>query len=180
MESKEAKIKTVPDNYTSVTPWIISSSTEKMIAFLQAVFDAEEVPNSKIKTEEGVVIHAVVRVGNAMVTLFDSRKNWPHTPTFLTIYVDDIEQAYQKALECGATSVTDITLLWFGEKVCRVMDPFGNLLWINQRVEDFDFTNLEQVGQRASSPEAIAGIAYIQRSLDEALKTQNRFFESKT
>jgi len=179
MQTTEPKIKTVPDHYTAVTPWIISPSTEKVIAFLKAVFDAEEVPNSKIKNDDGIIIHAVVKLGNAMITLFDSRKGWGPTPTFLNIYVDDIEKAYRKALELGATSVTDITLLWFGEKVCRVMDPFGNLLWINQRVEEFDFTNLEQVGKRASSSEAVEGVAYIQKSLDEAMKTQKRFFETK-
>lgn len=76
------KIKKVPENYTSVTPWIISSSSEKLIEFLKAVFEAEEIPNSKIKNEEGVVIHVVVKIGDAMVMLFDSREGWEPTPSF--------------------------------------------------------------------------------------------------
>jgi PhnB protein len=173
------KIKTAPDQYTSVTPWIIARSTNKMIDFLKAVFDAQEIPNSKIEREDGVVIHVVVKIGNAMVMLFDTREGWGPTPTFLNIYVEDVEQAYRKALEHGATSVTDITTLWFGEKVCRIMDPFGNLLWINQRIEEFDFTDMEQVGQRASTPDAIKGITYIQQSLDESLRKQRDFFKGK-
>jgi PhnB protein len=171
-----SKIKTAPDGYTSITPWIISPSTDKMIDFLVTVFDAEEIPNSKIRREDGVVIHAVVRIGNAMVMLFDSRAGWPPTPSFLNLYVEDVENAHQKALELGATSVTDITPLWFGEKVCRILDPFGNLFWICQRIEEFDFTDLEKVGKRASAPEAVEGIAYIQKSLDEAFKSQKAFF----
>jgi len=58
------------------------------------------------------------------------------------------------------------------------LDPFGNLWWINQRIEDIDYTKPEEIGQRASTPEAINGILYIQRSLDEALKAQKRFFEN--
>ena len=112
-----------------------------------------------------------------MLVLFDSRTGWGPTPTFLNIYVEDIEKAYQKALELGAMSVTEITSLWFGEKVCRILDPFGNLLWINQRIEDVDLTDIDQVRQRSSTPDAIEGIAYIQQSLDEALKRQKRFFE---
>lgn len=180
MQNNNAKkVKTVPDQYTSVTPWIISPSTEKMIEFLKSVFNAQEIPNSRIKNEDGLIIHAVVKLNDAMITLFDSRSGWGPTPTFLNIYVEDIEEAYSKALEQGATSVTDITLLWFGEKVCRVLDPFGNLLWINQRVEEFDFTDLEKVGKRASSPEAVKGISYIQMTLDEALKKQKQLFESR-
>ncbi|MDJ1481133.1 VOC family protein [Cytophagaceae bacterium YF14B1] len=176
-DNKTHTVKTVPDGYTAVTPWIISPSTEKMIHFLTVVFDAEEVPNSRITDEEGVIIHAVVKVGNTMVMLFDARDGWGPTPTFLNLYVEDIEIAYQKALALGATSVTNITTLWFGEKVCRIIDPLGNLLWINQRIEEVDFTNPEEVKKRASSPEAIAGIAYIQKSLDEAIRKQKRLLQ---
>lgn len=172
------KIKIVPDNYTSVTPWIISPSSANLIEFLKAAFEAEEIPNSRIINEEGVIIHVVVKIGNAMVMLFDSRKDWAPTPVFLNLYVADIEKVYQKTLELGATSVTDITTLYFGEKVCRILDPFGNLWWINQRIEEIDFTKPEEIGRRASTPEAIKGIAYIQKSLDEALKAQKRFFEN--
>jgi PhnB protein len=151
MQTKKAKkiIPTAPDQYTAVTPWIISPSTDQMIEFLKTVFKAEEIPNSRIIAEDGVIIHAVVKLGDAMITLFDSRKGWGPTPTFLNIYVTDIEETLKRALERGATCVTDITLLWFGEKVCRILDPFGNLLWIVQRIEEVDFTNLEQVGKRA-------------------------------
>jgi uncharacterized glyoxalase superfamily protein PhnB len=173
------KIQTVPDNYTSVTPWIISPSTENLIAFLKAAFEAQEIPNSRIKNEDGVIIHAVVKIGNAMVMLFDARKGWAPTPSFLNLYVEDVERAYQKALQLGAISVTNITTLWFGQKVCRILDPFGNLWWINQRVEEIDFTIPEEIKERASTPEAIKGIAYIQKSLDDALKTQKNFFENK-
>jgi uncharacterized glyoxalase superfamily protein PhnB len=172
-------IKTVPENYTSVTPWIISPSSAKTIEFLKAAFDAEEVPNSRITNEDGVIIHVVVKIGDAMVMLFDSREGWAPTPAFLNLYVEDIEKAYQKSIALGATSVTTITLLYFGEKVCRILDPFGNLWWINQRVEEIDFTKPEEIGLRASAPEAVRAIGYIQTSLDEALKAQKRFFENK-
>jgi uncharacterized glyoxalase superfamily protein PhnB len=173
------KIKTAPEHYTSVTPWIISQSSSALIDFLKAAFDAEEVANSRITNKDSVIIHVVVRIGNAMVMLFDARDGWAPTPSFLNLYVEDVETVYQKAMRLGATSVTDITTLYFGEKVCRVLDPFGNLWWINQRIEEIDFTKPEEIGQRASTPEALKGIAYIQTSLDEAMKTQKSFFEKQ-
>ncbi|WP_343671195.1 VOC family protein [Chitinophaga sp.] len=181
MYNKEAeKIKIVPENYSAVTPWVISPSTEKLIEFLKEAFDAEEIPNSIIKNEEGSVIHAVIKIGDAILLLFDAREGWAPTPVFLNLYVEDIDKSYQRALASGATSVTDITTLWFGEKVCRVLDPFGNLWWINQRIEEVDFTNPEEVQKRASTPEAIAKIGYIQQSLDEAVKIQQHFLKIKT
>ena len=174
-----SKIKKVPENYTSVTPWIISKSSEKLIEFLKAAFEAKEIPKSKIKNEQGVIIHVVVKIGDAMVMLFDSKEGWNPTPSFLNLYVEDVEKAYQKALQLGATSVTDITSLWFGEKVCRILDPFGNLWWINERIEEVDLTNLEEVKKRSTTPEAVKDIEYIQKSLDEAMKRQKDFFKNK-
>ncbi|OKS88625.1 VOC family protein [Mucilaginibacter polytrichastri] len=177
MEAK--KLNTVPEHYTTVTPWIISPSSAKLIEFLKVAFAAEEIPHSRITNEEGAIIHVVVKIGDALIMLFDSREGWPPTPSFLNLYVEDVEAVYQKSIKLGAKSVTDITALWFGEKVCRIIDPFGNLWWINQRIEEIDFTKPEEIGRIASTPEAVQGIAYIQKSLDEALKTLKRFFENR-
>jgi uncharacterized glyoxalase superfamily protein PhnB len=177
-DQQAPKINPVPNQYTSVTPWIISPSSGSLIAFLEAAFAAEEVSNSRITNEAGVVIHVVVKIGDALVMLFDARAGWAPTPSFLNLYVADIESTYQNVLQLGGTSVTDITELWFGEKVCRILDPFGNLWWINQRVEEVDFTD-PAISQRASTADALAGIEYIQQSLNEAMLVQKRFFASK-
>ena len=180
MENKAlSKIKKVPENYTSVTPWIISTSSERLIEFLEAAFGAKEIPKSKIKNEQGVIIYVVITIGNANVMLFDSREGWSPTPSFLNLYVEDIEKAQQKALLLGATSVTDITTLWFGEKVCRILDPFGNLWWINERIEEVDLTDQEEVKKISTTSEAVKGIKYIQKSLGEAMKSQKNFFEKQ-
>ena len=166
-------IKIVPDSFTSVTPWIVSSSTSKMIEFLTIAFEAEEVPHSRITNEEGVVIHAIVKIGTAMVMLFDSRQGWSPTPSLLNMYVEDVEKVYRASLKLGATSVTDITTMYFGEKICRILDPFGNIWWLNQRIEEI---GTAEIKRRAATPEAAKGIAYIQKSLDEALRAQKAFF----
>lgn len=165
-------IEMVPAGYTTVTPWIISRSTEKMIAFLEAVFNAVEIPNSKITDGNGAVIHVVVKIGDALIMLFDAKEGWGPTPAYLNFYVSDVEKAHSIALERGAVSVTDITTLWFGERVCRILDPFGNLFWINERVEELDFTD-PQVSKKAATSEAVSGIQYIQQSLDLAMQMQN-------
>ena len=173
----DEKIKFIPNGYIAVTPWIISPSSANLIDFLKIAFEAEEVPNSRITNEDGIIIHAVVKISDAFLMLFDSRDGWPPTPGFLNLYVKNVEQTFKSAISLGATAVTGITELWFGEKVCRILDPFGNLWWINQRVSEVDFTDPESL-KMASTQEARDGIAYIQRSLDEAMKAQKFFFEN--
>jgi uncharacterized glyoxalase superfamily protein PhnB len=40
--------------------------------------------------------------------------------------VPDAAIAYQRALAAGATPVTEVTALFFGDRVGRVRDPLGN------------------------------------------------------
>jgi len=89
------------------------------------------------------------------------------------MYVEDVEKVYLASLKLGATSVTDIATMYFGENVCRTLDPFGNIWWLNQRIEEIEPAEIKR---RAATPEAAKGIGYIQKSLDEALRAQEAFF----
>lgn len=48
-------------------------------------------------------MHAEVRIDDTVVMLADSAEGWPSTPAFVHVYVPDVEAAYQRALEAGAT-----------------------------------------------------------------------------
>ncbi|WP_328613665.1 VOC family protein [Amycolatopsis sp. NBC_00355] len=150
-------VNPVPDGYTTVTPWIIGRDTAGLLDFLKRAFDAEEI--ARVVGEDGKIGHAEVRVGNAVVMAFDSRDDWPATPAYLRLYVPDSEQTQRKALAAGATEVTRQTELFFGDRVGRVRDPFGNLWWIQTRLEDLDEPELVR---RAQLPEYIAAMNYVQ------------------
>jgi PhnB protein len=92
---------------------------------------------------------------------------WPDTPGFLRLYVPDGDAVYQRALAAGATSVTALTDLYFGDRVGRVRDPLGNLWWIQQHVEDVDPA---EMARRPQDPAAIEALRYVEASLAEALR----------
>ena len=89
---------------------------------------------------------------------FDARDGWPEIPCCLRLYVPDGDTVYQHALAAGATSVTAMTTLAFGDRVGRVRDPFGNLWWIQTRVEQLD---PEEMARRASDPQYQAAMRYL-------------------
>ena len=149
-------VKAIPEGYTSITPWIIGKDTDGLMDFLTRAFDAEEV--SRLADENGVIGHAEMRIGNAMVMMFDARPDWPATPAFLRLYVEDAEAVHRQAVEAGATSVTEVTHLFFGDKVGRVRDPFGNLYWIQTRIED---VTEEEMVDRLSDPEFTKAMDYV-------------------
>lgn len=150
-------VQPVPQGYTTVTPWIISRDTVGLIAFLKSAFDAEEL--ACLTGADGTVEHAEVRIGDSVVMMFDARPEWPPTPGFLRLYVENADAVHRRAVAAGGTSVTEVTHLFFGDRVGRVRDPLGNLYWIQTRVEDVSPREMER---RLGDPEFVRAMEYVQ------------------
>jgi PhnB protein len=153
----EQTIRPVPEGYTTVTPWIIGRDTAGLMEFLQVAFEAEEL--SRLVGPDGKIGHAEMRIGDAVVMMFDGPGDWPATPAFLRLYVPDGDAVFRRAVDAGGTPVTEMTELFWGDRVGRVRDPFGNLYWIQTRVAEPD---AEEVGRRAVLPEFVAAMEYVQ------------------
>jgi PhnB protein len=52
-----------------------------------------------------------------------------------------------------------------------VRDPHGNLWWIQQRVEELD---PEELGRRATQPQQLDAMGYVQSSLDDEMRRRAR------
>jgi uncharacterized glyoxalase superfamily protein PhnB len=152
-------IKPVPDGYTTVTPWMISKDTAGLIDFLKRAFGAEEL--ARVENPNGPGIgHAEVRIGDAVVMMFDVLSpEWPYTPAFLRLYLPDGDAAYQRAVDAGATPLHRMTEMFWGDRVGRVRDPFGNVYWIQTRVAELE---LEEIERRMVAPEFVAAMEYMQ------------------
>ncbi|GAA3258137.1 VOC family protein [Nonomuraea helvata] len=147
----------IPEGYTTVTPWIIGQDTARLIDYLQKAFDAVEL--ARVLDDEGRIGHAEVRIGDAVVMMFDGASHWPPTPAFLRLYVPDADATHRRAVEAGGTSVTDVTHLFWGDRVGRVRDPFGNLWWIQSRVEE---VSPEEMERRMGDPAFTKAMEYVQ------------------
>jgi PhnB protein len=67
------------------------------------------------------------------------------------------------------TVVTEVTALFFGDRVGRVRDPLGNIWWIQSHDEDADPAEL---ARRPQDPAAVQALRYVETSLDTALRDQ--------
>ncbi|WP_037314954.1 VOC family protein [Amycolatopsis orientalis] len=147
----------IPAGYHSVTPWIISRDTAGVIDFLKRVFDAEPL-GEPVYVEGGRIGHAEVRIGDSVVMLFDAQDDWIETPAYLRLYVEDSVETQRRAVEAGAEEVTRQTELFFGDRVGRVRDPFGNLWWIQTRLVDLDPAEMER---RMNDPKFVEAMRYV-------------------
>lgn len=149
----------IPDGYHSVTPWMIGTDTAGLIDFLVAAFDATEL--GRMADEQGRIGHAEVRIGDSVVMMFD-KPDWPPTPAFLRFYVDDVQETVARVVAAGGAVVTEPTHLFWGDIVARVSDPFGNLYWIQTRIEIVDD---EELGRRMTDEKFTKAMEYVQSAL---------------
>ena len=156
-----------PSGYHTVNPWVIPKGAPKFIDFLVNVFEGEETPEARIPDEDGLLIHAEVKVGDSVIMIFDSKPDWPVTPSFLQVYVDDAKAVLTRAKEQGADIITELTDAWYGEKLARFRDPWGNLWWLNERVDET--AEWEQEEEQAG-----AEGNYIKDTLVDAMKGVGR------
>jgi len=162
-----AKVKPIPEGYHSVTPWIISRDTAKLLDFVKQAFGAEEL--ARVYVENGAIGHAELKIGDSIVMAFDAKEDWPDTPCFLRLYVEDGDAVYQQALSAGATSVTVMTSMFWGDRVGRVRDPLGNIWWIQARLENLD---PEEMAKRAGEMQYRDAMHSFQESLERELRSR--------
>jgi PhnB protein len=79
-----------------------------------------------------------------------------------TVTLEDADAAHRRAIEAGATSVTEVTHLYWGDRVGRVRDPLGNFWWLQTRVEKVDDAEMER---RLGEKVWIERMEYVQGSL---------------
>ena len=149
----------IPEGYHAVTPFVISRDTARFLDFMTDAFGAEEL--ARVAGEDGAIGHAEARIGDSVVMAFDAKEAWPDTPAFLRVYVPDGDATYRQALNAGATSVTEMTNMPWGDRVGRVRDPVGNLWWIMTRIEE---VGLEEMERRYGQQEYIDAMEYVQSS----------------
>jgi uncharacterized glyoxalase superfamily protein PhnB len=155
--SAPGEVEGVPPGYHTVTPWIMSHDTRRLLDFVKHAFGAIEI--ARVENDDGTIGHAEARIGDSVVMAFDAKPEWPDTPAFVRLYVADGDAVYQRALDAGATSVTDMTEMFWGDRVGRVRDPLGNVWWIQSRVADLDPAEMER---RAGQTEFIDAMRYVQ------------------
>ncbi|MCH7231937.1 VOC family protein [Glycomyces sp. L485] len=171
----EERLPIIPDGYTTVTPWIIVRGAADFLDFVKTVLGGVE--TGRVSNEDGTIGHAEMRIGDAVVMVFDSSEGWPNTPAYLRLYVEDGQATYDRMLEAGCEPVTEPTLLAWGDKVGRVADRWGNVWWLQEQVEQVDE---EEAIRRWTEPSYREAMAYVQDSLkDEMARRGQKLMKSE-
>lgn len=122
-----------PVGYSTVSPYLIVDGANETIAFLQRVFGAVEL--RRFPDEAGKLMHSEVRIEETVIMIADGGEGWPPIPSYVHIYVADVDATYRRALDAGATSVQAPVKKEDEDKRGGVKDGGGTTWWIATKVE---------------------------------------------
>jgi PhnB protein len=106
-----------PEGWHTVTPRIVVQDAKLLVDFLKQVFGAtgeyqEDRPS-------------VLRVGDSLLMISEAGVRSP-MPAFLYVYVNDVDATYQRAIDAGAHSMEEPSVVPYGDRRCMVEDQWGN------------------------------------------------------
>jgi PhnB protein len=158
-----------PEGYTTVAPWVVTDDTGALLDFITQAFGGEEL--GRVPTEDGLIGHGEIRVGDTVVLAFDRHEDWPVMPSLLRVFVADADEAFSRAIAAGGHVVTPVADDAFGQRGGRIKDPFGNIWWVVSRVED---VSADEMWKRLQDPVYAGVMRVAQETLDAELSGRRR------
>jgi PhnB protein len=112
------------------------------IEFYKKAFGAVE--NLRLLMPDGVIAHAEIMIEGTLIMMAEENPDWGTrsplslggSPVTLSIYVEDVDASFSKAIEAGATMVMPVKDEFYGDRIGQVVDPYGYKWGIATHVED--------------------------------------------
>ena len=124
--------KVAPEGYKTLTPYLVSAKALETVEFMKQAFGAVETFRT---TGGGGGYHIEVKIGESMLMIGGGgqyRGEDRFTP--LHYFVDDVDEAYRRAIAAGATSLYPPTDQSHGARDCGVRDPGGAEWYISNPI----------------------------------------------
>ncbi|HXT78325.1 MAG TPA: VOC family protein [Acetobacteraceae bacterium] len=135
-------VKSRPDGYPSLTPYLIVRDGAAAIAFYCQVLGARE--RLRMPGPGGRVGHAELEIGTSLVMLADEApEHGAVAPgesagrsVSLHLYVEDADATMQAARQRGARVIAELENKFYGDRLGSFIDPFGHAWHVATHIED--------------------------------------------
>jgi uncharacterized glyoxalase superfamily protein PhnB len=111
-----------PDGYNAVSPYLLVKDVRAMLDFLMHAFGATELRRQP--DADGGIRHAEVRIGDSVVMM--GCRPGAELIASVHVYVEDVDRVYARALDHGATSLSEPRDQPYGDRTAGVQDAQGN------------------------------------------------------
>ena len=132
----------IPPGFHTVTAALTVNDAAAAIEFYKKALGAEEI--RRMPTPDGKIGHAELKIGDSIIFLSDEFPQMGHkSPKTLGgasgsiyLYVEDVDGAFKRATDAGATTKMPVTDMFWGDRYGQVTDPFGHNWGLSTHVED--------------------------------------------
>lgn len=134
----------IPERYRRITPALVVNGAAKALRFYADVFGATE--RTRIPGPDGSIVHAEIEIGDSVVIVEDAspylgtqappEAGLQGSPTFLFIYVEDVDTVLGRAVQLGATLKRPAQDQFYGDRDGFLVDPFGHAWTVATHRED--------------------------------------------
>jgi PhnB protein len=143
-------VKAIPDGYPRVSPHLSVVGGSDAIDFYKSIFGASE--RMRMAAPDGSVVHAEIQIGDSVLMIGEempggvdpSPKTLGGSPVALFVYLEDVDDVFRRALEAGATAVSEPEDQFYGDRVGMFDDPFGHRWNVATHIEDVPPDEMER------------------------------------
>jgi PhnB protein len=148
-------VKTIPEGYHSVTPYLIINGAAAALDFYKKAFGAKEL--FRFPMPDGRIGHAEIKIGDSPIMLADEPHDEIHrqlghkapkslggTTVGVMLYVDDVDAVAKQAVAAGAKEVRPVTDQFYGDRSGTFLDPFGHVWTVATHKEDVSSEEMQR------------------------------------
>ena len=153
----KTQVKPIPEGMHTVTPHLVCAGAADAIEFYKKAFSAVEM--GRMAGPQGKLLHGAIRIGDSTVMLADEFPDWGSfgpkslkgSPVTIHLYVEDVDAFVARAAAAGAKITMPLQDMFWGDRYCKLEDPFGHQWSVGTHVRDVSPDEMQQAVQKASS-----------------------------
>jgi PhnB protein len=148
-------VKPIPDDYPRVTPHLSIAGAAAAMDFYTRVLGARE--RMRMAAPDGTIAHAEIDIGGSIIMIGEeardrgdpSPKTLGGSPVSLYVYVENVDEVFNRAVQAGARAVKPPADQFYGDRGALFDDPFGHRWNIATRIENLSPVEMEQRAAKA-------------------------------
>ncbi|HEY5545923.1 MAG TPA: VOC family protein, partial [Gemmatimonadaceae bacterium] len=124
------------------------------IEFYKKAFNAVE--EGCLPGPQGRIMHAMVRIEGSAVMLVDEMPEWgafgpkslKGSPVTIHLYVENVDAFVKRAVDAGAKVTMPLDDMFWGDRYCKLEDPFGHHWSVATHIRDVTPEEMMQAMQK--------------------------------
>jgi PhnB protein len=162
--AKPAARKPVPPHgYRSATPHIVLRGAAQALDFYKAALGAVE--RMRMATPDGArLMHAEMQIGDSVIMMsdeFPEMNTGARAPNVLGattgsihLYSEQVDELFARAVAAGMTVLMPLADMFWGDRYCKLRDPFGHQWSIAKQVRKMTPAEIAEAAKAAFAAKA--------------------------